>query len=58
VRSETLTFFFSHSQRRAKQATQAQFILQLVIVGSLLVKWWRGRGEKPKPKPPRDTARG
>ena len=29
-----------------------------VIVGSLLVKWWRGRGEKPKPKPPRDTARG
>ena len=47
---------FQDEQRRQKQASQAQFVLQLVIVGTLIVRWFRGRN-KPKPKPPRDSSR-
>ena len=46
---------FQDEQRRQKQASQAQFVLQLVIVGTLIVRWFRGRNT-PKPKPPRDSA--
>lgn len=47
---------FQDEQRRQKQASQAQFVLQLVIFGTLIVRWFRGR-KKPKPKPPRDSSR-
>ena len=43
---------FQDELRRSKQASQAQMVLQVVMVLGLLVNWWRGRNT-PKPKPPR-----
>ena len=43
---------FQDELRRSKQASQAQMVLQVVMVLGLIVNWWRGRN-KPKPKPPR-----
>tara|TARA_B110000977_G_scaffold201375_1_gene295658 strand:+ start:4594 stop:4872 length:279 start_codon:yes stop_codon:yes gene_type:complete len=46
---------YANEQRRQKQASQAQFVLQLVIIGTLIVRWWRGRDKGAKPKPPRES---
>ena len=43
---------FQDELRRQRQASQAQLVLQVVMVTTLIVRWFRGRN-KPKPKPPR-----
>ena len=41
---------FQDELRRQRQASQAQLVLQVVMVTTLIVRWFRGRN-KPKPKP-------
>jgi len=43
---------FQDELRRQRQASQAQLVIQVVMVTTLIVRWFRGRN-KPKPKPPR-----
>jgi hypothetical protein len=44
---------FQEEMRQRKQATQMQGALQVIMIGTLIFRWFRGRNNSSKPKKPR-----
>ena len=45
---------FADEIRRREQASRFQILVQAVMVGTLLYRWFKNRNKGNKPKPPRD----